>query len=205
MLVSKQRFDIAIERVRVTCELYSHLTDRLHFTQNNLKDILRGVIIFSVSALDRYIHDIVKVGIIEIYQGKRQITNAYLNFKIPLSHINNLSPIYPYEYYLSSYIDKINSYKSFQEPDKIKEALSLIWNEQHKWQKIADKMEITQYELTTILKNIVIRRNQIAHEADIDLKTEQLVYIDLEYTLKTIDFIEKLANAINDIIHNNST
>ena len=197
MLASKQRFDNSILRVKNAYDLFKHLTEDKHFSPEHLSDILRSIIVFCVSALDRYIHDIIKVGIIEIYQGKRPTTQAYLKFKIPLSHFNNLSSQYPYEYYLSNYITEINSYKSFQEPGRIKEALNLIWDEPHKWQKIANNMRVSENDLKIKLNNIVIRRNQIAHEADINLQTGNLEFINLQYAQTVINFIEKLVDSID--------
>ena len=57
-----------------------------------------------------------------------------------------------------------NSYKSFQYPDKIADALSYICEQADKWQYIAIKAGMDKSTCVNMLKNVVTRRNQIAHE-----------------------------------------
>jgi len=81
---------------------------------------------------------------------------------------------------------------AFQEPDKIAEALSLIWEEEHKWQKIASSLNMSVNDL----KSIVSRRNQIVHEADIDLQTNLRKDIDETDVKEAVEFILKLGESI---------
>ena len=55
-----------------------------------------------------------------------------------------------------------NSYLAFQEPDKIADALSYIWNEPNKWDIISGNMatSIDSTMLKTKLKNIAKRLNK---------------------------------------------
>ena len=59
------------------------------------------------------------------------------------------------------------------------------WEEPHKWQKVATGMGISQKDLTTRLKTIISRRNQIVHEADLDMTTGDRNTI----TKSDIDFV----------------
>lgn len=89
-----------------------------------------------------------------------------------------------------------NGYKSFQDPKKIAEGLSYIWDEKHKWTKIASELGMSSEECTKKLNNIVLRRNQIAHEGDyVDIYTERqsIGKTDVE---EVKAFILKLGEAI---------
>ena len=92
---------------------------------------------------------------------------------------------------------------SFQSPDKVTDALSLIWGEPHKMQVLAADMNISgcntnekannlKQELTTIIQ----RRNQIAHEGDINPATQLPRSIELSDVNKASDFISSLGHAV---------
>lgn len=85
---------------------------------------------------------------------------------------------------------------AFQAPEKIADALSLIWDEPHKWQTIAAAIGINQSTLTTQLKTIINRRNQIVHEADLDLLSGVRNTLDKADIDDVINFIESLSEAI---------
>ncbi len=99
-----------------------------------------------------------------------------------------------------SIVERKHSYETFQSPDKIREALSLIWNEQHKWQKIAQSIGRPENVVKTELNNIVIRRNQIVHEMDIDLSTGTTQPISHATTKQIVDFIKLLGDVIYSLM-----
>ncbi|MCD8101824.1 MAG: hypothetical protein LUE26_04540 [Alistipes sp.] len=203
MLSAKKCFDDSIIRVRQDHSLYSHLTGILHFSHENVADILRSEIVYAVSAFDRLIHDIIRVGIIEIYNSLRPATVSYDNFQICMSHmrsiLNPLPNTNPHKLLEDIIINK-HKYIAYQDPDKISEGLSLIWHEQHKWQKIASLMSMTDKNVKIELKNIVIRRNQIVHESDIDLFTQNLQPINDQDVMQSVDFLDLLGNTIFNLV-----
>ncbi len=202
MLRVKQLFDNGINRVRNIDSIFLHLTDQLGFNHTDVSDLLRSEIVYSISSFDKLIHDLVKVGMTEAFKGIRTPTNAYKNFSISLNQfdaINNAS-IPPAEFVFEQTINSSHKHLSFQDPDKVSEALSLIWHENHKWQKIATEMGTNQNDLKTELKNIVIRRNQIVHEGDIDLYTGNVQSISHSDTQQSVDFIDQLGNKIYDLV-----
>ena len=193
MQVAKKRFEENISRIHHINDIYIHLKNHLNFNESDISDICRSELVYLVSALDRLIHDLVRAGMIETYQGKRVPTNAYLKFSITLEQLDlivNSSIVSP-EIVFEQHIMSAHKHLAFQEPDKISSALSLIWSEEHKWQKIAQKLGMNEKDIKIKLKNIVIRRNQIVHEADMDLLTGNIqVIIDTDIE-DSIDFISK--------------
>ena len=64
-------------------------------------------------------------------------------------------------------IRRAHSWKSFQKPDSIADAIRLF-TEISLWKDVAALMGMTPADLKTRIELVVDRRNKIAHEADID-------------------------------------
>ncbi len=177
--------------------LFIHLKDNLHLP-NDLTDILRAEWVYCVSAMDKLIHELVRIGMIESFQSRRPQTAKFSSFGIStntlLSNMNNTG--YPTEYWFEQEIIEKHKHLAFQAPEKIADALSLIWNDQHKWQTLAATLGTNQLALTTQLKTIVNRRNQIVHEADLDLTTGVRNTVDKVDIDDVVVFIERLSEAI---------
>ncbi|PJB57390.1 MAG: hypothetical protein CO098_11670 [Bacteroidetes bacterium CG_4_9_14_3_um_filter_41_19] len=198
---SIKRFRESFVRIKNIDALYLHLTNQLSFNESDLGDLLRSQVVYCVSAFDRFIHDITKAGMLEIFSGNRMATPSYLKFSIPVEVYNNINTgIVSPEILFAQHIQNSHSYQSFQDADKISTALSLFWDEHHKWQKIANKMEISITDLKVELSNIVIRRNQIAHESDVDLYSGGLQSINHNDSIRMVEFIEKLGESIYTLI-----
>jgi hypothetical protein len=92
-------------------------------------------------------------------------------------------------------------YQSFQHPDKIADALRLI-SDKKLWEEVANQMGKPQKDIKQQLKAIVDRRNQIAHEADIDPTYGIGSRRDIEAVLVTqaVDFIEEIIETIHQIL-----
>ncbi|MEM6630454.1 MAG: HEPN domain-containing protein [Bacteroidota bacterium] len=186
-----------IGKVREIDSLYYYLKNKLQLP-NDLTDLLRSEIVYSTSALDKLIHELVRIGMIDIFCNRRIATNRFKNYTISMSTYNGIisSTIQPQEYWFEQEVINKHKHLSFQDPQKISEALSLIWDEEHKWQKIAIRMYTDQRTIRTQLKNIVSRRNQIVHESDLDSFTGVKNRINQTDTKFIVDFIEMLGEAI---------
>lgn len=200
---AKSRFDSGIQRIRNLDSVYTHLVSNLHYPENDVSDILRSELVYVISSFDRFIHDVVKQGMVESFLGTRVATNAYKNFSISLEQVEaikhaNQTP--PPETIFENAIRDNHKHLAFQDPKKVVEALSLIWLEEHKWQQIAICMSLTENDVRVELKNIIIRRNQIVHEGDIELLTGNIQPIIYTDTKRSVDFIESLVNCIFGLI-----
>jgi hypothetical protein len=158
-----------------------NLTSLYEYLESSIKspllfdDLLRSQVVYSVSAFDKFVHDVVRIGIMEIFTCRRQPTPKYLAEQISMSIYNELisATFPPKEYIFEQAIVKKLKTISYQDPEKVSEGLSYVWEEKHKWQKIAEKVGIDDKTLKTTLKLIVDRRNSIVHEADINPSTNQ--------------------------------
>ena len=134
----------------------------------DLSDLLRAALVLSVSALDYYVHEVVKLGMLEVHRRIRSEPPAFAKFQINLgSAREGLSVDVSLDYWLEDEIQQSHSYKSFQQPDKIAEAIRLI-SDKKLWEEVGKVMNRTAENVKQELGIIVGRRNKIAHEADID-------------------------------------
>lgn len=167
----------------------------------DLSDLLRWQWVLAVSALDKYIHDIVRIGMVEAFEGTRAQTPKFQEFKINMSGYIGINGSSTPSIEFEKEIIRQHGFLAFQFPDKISDALSFVWEEKNKWDVIAHNLTtpISTSDSKTKLKNIVTRRNQIVHEGDclaIILPLEQQPIL-LEDVQDILNYITELANAIN--------
>lgn len=185
--------------------LYHHLTSDLKLP-NDLSDILRSQLVYAVSALDKLIHELVKIGMLQAFINQRTKTAKFNSFSISLETYNSIQQttqqhtdtlqLETPEYFFEQEIIVKHKYLAFQEPDKIADALSFIWEEKQKWQKIAIALSMSDDVVKKKLKSIVSRRNQIVHEADINVQTSLRNNIDEGDVKEAVEFIFKLGKNI---------
>jgi len=185
------------------CREISSLYDHLISSVGSVfcfDDILRIQVVNSVSAIDRFIHDLIRTGIMDMFIGNKAPTDKYLNEPITLKvhhelvdsmAMFNYTNVMVFEKYI---IEKFKIF-SFEDPDKISDGLSYIWNEKHKWQKIANFIALDERYVRTKLKLIVSRRNGIVHESDRDY-TGTKIPIDKVDCDEIVLFIENCGKAI---------
>ena len=94
--------------------------------------------------------------------------------------------------------DKFEAH-SFQSPKSVEYALGLV-NVKSVWTKVSPVMGDTAEHVRDQLALIVKRRNQIAHESDIDPSTSMLRNIDLQTVNDCRDFLQRLVSVIDTFI-----
>lgn len=158
-------------------------------------DLLRAQIVMAVSALDYFVHEITVLGMIEIVQGKRPATDAFSKQKVSGSLL--VSPAVGSLAHFEEDARTRHSYLSFQQPDKIADAIRLFYPGQI-WKEVALNIGTNEQQLKTGLKLIVDRRNKIAHEADADPSYPGAVWpITPADAQHAVDFIERLCEEIH--------
>lgn len=177
-------FEKNINEVRDLTSLYEYLLTSIT-SPFSFEDLLRAQIVYSVSAFDKLIHDIIRIGMIEIFTGKRLPTPKYLAESISIETYNQMisATIPPKEYIFEQAIFQKFKTVSFQTPEKI-----------------AEIMETDDKTAKTTLKLIVNRRNTIVHEADIDPLTNEKYPISIEDCQKITDFIYGCGKEIVELV-----
>lgn len=165
-------------------------------------DLLRAQYVYSVSAFDKFMHDIILIGMVDTFVGKRPPTDKYLNETLSISIVNQLTSqtlTPPHLIFKDTVFLKLKTL-SFQDPSKIADGLAYIWNESHKWVKISQVMGMTDRALKIQLRLIADRRNAIVHESDIDPVSLSKIDIDTALAKDVTDFLEQCGTTIFDFV-----
>jgi len=199
MKTAIDQFRINIRRVRNLGTIYKVLRSQTTGVLD-LSDILRAELVLAVSGLDHFVHQIVKLGMLKAYRGQHIQTPAFLRFQVTLeSALQGISSSSS-DSWLEDQITTRHGYQSFQFPDKIADAIRLISGAQL-WNEVANHLGMTAQDVKQALKLIVTRRNQIAHEADMDLSFPGNRWpIDEHLVNDAISFMEQLAEAMYGVV-----
>ena len=133
----------------------------------DVTDIHRAALVLGVSALDHFVHEFVRLGMLEAHRGNRPVTDANLSFKIPILAVRTGFANPAQDDWLDEAIRKAHSWQSFEHPDKIADAIRLV-SAIKLWQEVANEIRSDAQAVKASLTAIVDRRNKITHEADID-------------------------------------
>ncbi len=199
-----EKFRLNIKSVKDLDAIYELLIKNYPLLEEQAGDILRAEIVLSVSALDCFIHDLIKQGMVETYQGSRIPSKQFNAYQIPfkfLKLIENTDNTDEKLSYLENAISEINSKDSYQAPKGVEYALQFI-NIKSIWQNLAGLMNSRADDIKNELSLIVDRRNKIAHEADYDVLTGGKTPIDRQNINDVIQFIENLCESIYQIAQN---
>ncbi len=159
-------FEYSLVRVRHLHGLHSAFETTLTIAVD-LSDILRAELVMAVSALDRYVHDVTRLGMLQCHSSTRAKTDAFNRFPISLLTAVAISATATAIPALDAEIRSKHSYLSFQQPDKIADAIRLF-SSVSLWESVGQSMGMSAKDAKATLGLIVDRRNKIAHEADVD-------------------------------------
>lgn len=166
----------------------------------DVSDMWRAQIVLVVSALDHFIHDLTRLGMIEASKGSRHKTESYLRFQMPFSAVDSALNGVPHENWVGETVRVKHSWQSFQDQEKLAEAIRLICSVKL-WEEVGSELNMPPKDIKTRLELIVERRNKIAHEADLDPASPGFRWpINAALASDTIDFIESLGKAIFKIV-----
>jgi hypothetical protein len=201
MLSILQQFRENIKRVQALGRLYDVLSQQTT-SALDLADLLRSQIVMAVSAFDHYVHEITRVGMLEVYGGKRPQTPAFLRFQVTMeATLQGIAVGQANDGWLDEEIRRKHGYLAFQHPDKIADAIRLF-SSCRLWPSVASELNLEVEEVRTELQLIIDRRNQIAHEADLDSRKPGSRWaISAADTNRTINFIQKIGEAIYIIVN----
>jgi hypothetical protein len=198
MLRAIEKFRQNIISVRELDSIFELITKNYPLLAEQAQEILRAEVVLSVSALDCFIHDLIKQGMIETYQGNRVSSNLFSTYQIPLKYLQLIESSESQDAklaYLENSIKENNSKDSYQSPKSIEYALQLI-NVTSIWKNLAALMDMRAEDIKGELSLIIDRRNKISHEADYNPLTGSKYPIDRENINDVIQFIEKICESI---------
>jgi hypothetical protein len=165
-------------------------------------DLLRSQIVYALSAFDKLLHDLIRIGMVEMYTGRRVPTGRYHSEPITMQFHSELlaAGVPPKEILFEQEVVRKLSRLSFQDPDKVADGLSLIWNEEYKWTKIAEAMGRDPQDVKVKLRLIASRRNAIVHESDIHPITGAKTSITKADTTDILCFLQTCGGSIAKLV-----
>jgi hypothetical protein len=163
-------------------------------------DVLRAQVVLVVSALDHYVHEVSRLGAIEVFTGKRSRSPAFNRSRVTLEGVliglKNPGSVSWFE----EEIRREYGWQSFQTADKIADAVRIFSNVQL-WKRVAKLLGLHRDILKNQLRLTIDRRNKIAHEADMDPSYPGVRWpIDETLATTTISFIESVGEAIHKVV-----
>ena len=197
-----QQLRLNIKSVKDLDAIYSLISENFPLLEGQADEILRAEIVLVVSALDCFIHDIVRQGMLETYQNERTASPLFKQFKIPFKALQLIESVDTEGNkleFLEAAIQEANAKDSYQSPVSIEYALQLI-NIKSIWKNCAEAMDMSAKDIKDELALIINRRNKIAHEADYNNLTGCKSPINREQTNKIIKFIEDFCESIYRVV-----
>jgi len=163
----------------------------------DVSDVWRAQIVLGVSALDYLIHEMVYLGVVECAEGRRPKTKKYKRLKISVDAVDLGLSGQIHSAWLVEEVKKQIAFMSYQKPDKIAEAISLI-SSIMLWECVGEDLGLSALEVVNRLEEIVERRNRIAHEADMDPSNPgNRRFIEPSFAKSSLDFIERIGESIH--------
>lgn len=174
----------------------------------NKKDenILRYCIILICGSMDKYMHDIVKTMLLQIFKDKAPVGKSFDSFMVPISLLNKFDKIefdpQEKEKILSDTIYEVTSSFTMQKSYAIDRNLGYVINF-NIWKAVHPRVMMRFKDLTSItalkkfVDDLADRRNIIAHELDFQPNSHDIRPIDYDYVLHTLDVIQFMVEAVN--------
>ena len=187
--------------------------DNTHFGHDYVSELLRAAVVATVSALDRYIHDLVvdhawkllSRAEDEIPAELRKISLPVLTTKRSLERLRASDTARPGYLVKQAIQEQLHREYTFQKPDSVLKAARMLGVKDF-WREVGKRMpsKPAAGAVTDRLKEIADRRNQIVHEADIVLKTKakQITVrgIGADETRDAVKWVRDLVIAIDGVV-----
>jgi hypothetical protein len=186
---------------------------RTHFSHDYLSEILRSAVVASVSALDRFLHDLVVENSWKLLTRKdKEVPKALAKLGLPalqtrkaLEHLRKNSKSRPGSLVKAAIQKQLHDQFTFQGPNQVTAASKLLGIKDF-WRKVATEMPShpSKGGVQEKLGEIVKRRHQIVHEADLVPKTKSGKISRREITrdeaAEWTQWIEAFATSIQKVI-----
>lgn len=194
-------FTASIADARSLTGLYDFLTSSVP-SPFSYDDLLRSQIVYSVSAFDKLMHDLIRIGMVATYTSVRVATPKYYSESISIQFHGTLvaATLPPKEVLFEQEISRKLRIVSYQDPQKVADGLSYIWDERDKWVKIGREMGWVPDNAKIKLKLIADRRNAIVHESDMDPISNAKNPISRAECRDVTDFIELCGSSIARLV-----
>ena len=170
----------------------------------------RAAIVSSMSSLDSYVHQVLYGNIPQLLKNSYEIPKKLKDLVVRVSPIKNESHVEEAIFYIrsptgpdrlaDSIRENVLNYQSYQAPDKVVEAYRVL-GVYDVLQDVADRWSgpnTDRDHISSRLERYSKRRNQIAHEGDLDTHNNPR-RITPDYGDSCISFIENIVSRMDQI------
>lgn len=187
-----------------------------YFEHDLISELLRASVMSSVSALDRYMHDLImkKIwGIMDKAESSippklRKISIPAYEVKKAMKKIRKNKDSRPGGKIKIAIQDVLHREYTFQKPDDVQAGAQILGIEDF-WKKVADEMpgQPPKKEVINKLRAISKRRNQIVHEADLPrtIRSRGTKFRDIKYKYAgdIVEWMSQFVSAIDRVASQN--
>ena len=196
-------FNRNISSVNDLVKIYEVIEANFPILKKESGEILRAVIVLTVSALDTFLHDFYRTEIVDVYLGKKVRNIHFEKIKINLKGMKEIDEALSSaqkENLLTSELRRIQKQDSYQSNRSIENLFSTL-DVKNIWSKleIFGINGLKSSEIKQELAIIIDRRNKISHESDWDYVNEKKFPIELLDVNSVLDFVIKFVTGINTI------
>ncbi len=195
----KQHFDENIAAIRDQFSLADDLLAQ--HKEEHAKNVWRSQIMFLDSALDFYVHELSKYGILKIFNGEWGKTEKYKNLGLTMEVLEQGILHAEDQNWLADFLDRTLGKDTYMNYDSVKDQLNLVGI---KVQDVADRAfyvrgstDPTKEKMQRQLNLLFFRRNRIGHQADRESKNAQRSDIAKAEVEEFLDDVEKIVSAIH--------
>ncbi|MEZ5081741.1 MAG: hypothetical protein R2878_14030 [Thermoleophilia bacterium] len=163
-------------------------------------DIVRGALVGGVSALDHFVHELVRTLLVAQAEGSRPRSLGFQRFSISARAALDAAGGVPASKWMDEEVRRRHGHLSFQQPDKIAAAVGFVWDGKL-WAAVAREMGTDPASARRSIQVVVLRRNRIVHEADRHPATPNERWpITTEDVTKALSSLEALVFAIQRVV-----
>lgn len=169
--------------------------------QGEAEFIWRTQILYLVSALDFYMHELTTYGMVSMYRRHWKRTPDYEKIRLPISAIDEGTRASGSAEWLVEYINDAFGRDTMTSYPRIKDQADLLGIDIRRCMEEAfphaTKKHRAVAEGSEILGDISSRRNRIAHQTDRDPDNARQDEISAQYVMQSISHIERLIHALH--------
>jgi len=195
----KAHFDSSIASIRRQFDVARQLKEAGF--EDDQKNIFRSQIVFLESALDFYLHELNKYGLMQIFNSAWDKTEPYKNLKIPMRHLEEGLKAPETSGWFLEFISEAYSRDVFTSFEYMKDQMNMLGL------KFSDLLNqafppssdptIPSKTGKQIIRDLYDRRNQIAHQTDRSHANATQNDITENYVLSCISDVEILVTHLH--------
>lgn len=190
------------ESLALIQEQSSHISSIASQNQIVADDMLRAQVVFIESAFDYYLHEIIKLGIVEMYHGEWIVdkTEKYTNLSLAMSDVETALQERDTDHWLKNWISQKYATKTLLSFSEFKNVCNLLGISMQKisdvfYQRGSDIKP--QVKLENFINYLYRHRNRIAHQSDRRRDNAERQPIKKEMVADYLQTIQRIVDAIN--------